>query len=205
MNVWRLCSSKHTSFDGEGSRLYGGRWNGKGTRMVYTSGSRSLALIEKLVHADSDLLPDDLVFIGAEFPDNLVETMDPNGISPNWRETPAPPELAAFGSQWAAENRSLALRVPSVPMPYEYNCLLNPAHPDFARNVVLGAAEPFSFDPPQVVSHRLRLCTASHLTRRLGKHRGNGARPPLAQGGSRGSPTGGFFIASSAPSRVPAR
>ncbi|HEY2029552.1 MAG TPA: RES family NAD+ phosphorylase [Myxococcales bacterium] len=146
MNVWRLCSSEHTAFDGEGARLYGGRWNFRGTRMVYTSSSRSLALLEKLVHTDSDLLPADLVFIGADFADELVETLDPTTISPNWRDPQPPPELAAFGSRWAAENRSIVLRVPSVPMPYEYNYLINPAHPDFRRRVVVGHPEPFALD-----------------------------------------------------------
>jgi RES domain-containing protein len=147
MNVWRLCSPQHTAFDGEGARLYGGRWNLRGTRMVYTSSSRSLALIEKLVHTDSDLLPDRLVFIGAELPGDVIETLDPANISADWRETPGPPELAAFGSRWLSENRSVALRVPSVPMPHEYNYLLNPAHPDFHRTVTVGEMEPFSFDP----------------------------------------------------------
>jgi RES domain-containing protein len=114
--------------------------------MVYTSGSRSLALIEKLVHTDTDLLPVDQVYVGAEFPDELIEAVDPNAISAQWREIPPPVALAEFGSRWAAEMRTAVLGVPSVPMPYEYNFLLNPEHPDFAK-ITIGKPEPFMFDP----------------------------------------------------------
>ena len=35
----------------------GGRWNGKGTAVVYTSATLSLALLETLVHLPSGMLP----------------------------------------------------------------------------------------------------------------------------------------------------
>jgi RES domain-containing protein len=36
MRVWRLCRARHaaTAFDGEGARLFGGRWNEKGMAVV---------------------------------------------------------------------------------------------------------------------------------------------------------------------------
>jgi RES domain-containing protein len=40
----------------------------------------------------------------------------------------------------------VALRVPSVIVPGEFNYLLNPAHPQFA-SVKIGKSEPFLFDP----------------------------------------------------------
>lgn len=41
------------------------------------------------------------------------------------------PERATrdFGSRWLEEQRSLALLVPSIVMPYEQNILINPLHP----------------------------------------------------------------------------
>jgi len=41
--VHRLTSARFPKCDGEGSRLYGGRWNSKGRAVVYTAGSQSLA------------------------------------------------------------------------------------------------------------------------------------------------------------------
>src|SRR5204863_6047762 len=52
VRAYRIFKPKHaaTAFTGEGARLYGGRWNNKGTPMVYTAGSRALAALEMLVH-----------------------------------------------------------------------------------------------------------------------------------------------------------
>ena len=71
VRVWRICKRAHAAFDGEGARLAGGRWNRRGTRMVYASGSLSLAALEILVHCDPALLPADLVAIPADIPDSI--------------------------------------------------------------------------------------------------------------------------------------
>ncbi len=41
-------------FDGEGAFRFGGRWNSRGTRILYTAGSLSLAALEMLVHLNSE-------------------------------------------------------------------------------------------------------------------------------------------------------
>ena len=51
MIVFRLAKKQYThKLSGEGAELYGGRWNSVGTPMLYTSESRSLALLELAVH-----------------------------------------------------------------------------------------------------------------------------------------------------------
>ena len=57
MRVFRICRKAHAAFDGEGARLYGGRWNRRGTAVVYASESLALAALELLVHAEPALLP----------------------------------------------------------------------------------------------------------------------------------------------------
>jgi RES domain-containing protein len=47
---------------------------------------------------------------------------------------------------WLAGGASVALRVPSVVVPSEFNYLLNPKHGDFTR-ISIGASMPFPFDP----------------------------------------------------------
>jgi RES domain-containing protein len=64
----------------------------------------------------------------------------------DWRQLPAPPSTRELGSRWAVETRSVVLRVPSAVVEGEFNYLLNPRHPDFAR-LEIGEPQRFSFDP----------------------------------------------------------
>ncbi|HEY1252435.1 MAG TPA: RES family NAD+ phosphorylase [Thermoanaerobaculia bacterium] len=145
--VWRLCKRAHAAFDGEGARLVGGRWNPRGTRMIYTSGSLSLAALEILVHCEPTLLPADLVAIAADIPASLaIEPVDESLLPADWTRMPAPDALAELGKAWLAAARSPVLSVPSAIVPRERNYLLNPAHPDFAR-IRRGSPEGFSLDP----------------------------------------------------------
>lgn len=135
-----------TSYSGYGAKIVGGRWNQKGVPVVYTSGTRSLAALELLVHTDPGLLPDDLVVTPADLADVDVETFDRSSLPANWRDVPAPEALAELGVEWVRSVRSVALKVPSVVVPDEYNILLNPLHPDFAKVKVL-PGRPFTLDP----------------------------------------------------------
>ena len=51
-----------------------------------------------------------------------------------------------FGQWWATQRNELAIRVPSVVIPIEFNVLLNPTHADF-NQVAWEVPEPFRFDP----------------------------------------------------------
>lgn len=147
MFVWRLTLSQHASPDGEGARLYGGRWNKPGTPVVYTSGSLSLAALEYLVHVDSDILPDSLVSITATIPDSLaIETIHRSGLPGNWKDEIIPVSLQERGTVWASEARTPILQVPSVVIEHEWNYVLNPLHPGF-RSITWERPIRFSFDP----------------------------------------------------------
>jgi RES domain-containing protein len=146
VKVWRICKRRHAAFDGEGARIAGGRWNRRGTAVVYVSETLSLAALELLVHCDPALLPDDLVSVRAEIPDGLAITrVEVEGLPRGWRRSPPPDALAAIGTDWARGASSAALSVPSALVPGERNLLLNPAHPDF-RRIRVGKPEPFSLD-----------------------------------------------------------
>ncbi|NIR50304.1 RES family NAD+ phosphorylase [candidate division KSB1 bacterium] len=61
MKVYRIARSAYIEdLSGTGARLYGGRWNHKGTSIVYTSKNRALATVEYLVHVSLAILPTDL-------------------------------------------------------------------------------------------------------------------------------------------------
>jgi RES domain-containing protein len=144
--VFRLCKAPYAAFDGEGARRYGGRWNLPGQAVVYTSESLSLATLELLVHVDPEDAPSDLVCRAADLPDDLpLETIATEGLPRSWREWPAPEVLARRGHEWLRHGRTAALRVPSAVIEQEWNVLLNPAHPEFAR-IKIGRPERHSPD-----------------------------------------------------------
>ena len=121
---------------GEGARLYGGRWNLKGTPVVYTSDSTALATLETLVHAPLHLMPESRSIVTLELPDNLeVFSIAPEDLPERWWINPAPPELADMGQKWIEEESSVALVVPSsvTPTGEGRNYILNPQHPDFSK------------------------------------------------------------------------
>lgn len=147
MVVWRITLKKHIAPDGEGARRYGGRWNKPGTRVVYTSGTLSLAAIEYLVHVDSDILPDSLVSVQATIPESLaIETIFPSDLPTNWKDTIIPVTLQERGTTWVNSGKSPVLKVPSAIIDNEWNYVLNPSHPDFSQ-VTWNSGIPFSFDP----------------------------------------------------------
>jgi RES domain-containing protein len=144
--VWRLAKRSRPAFDGEGARLYGGRWNHPGVPIVYTAESLSLAVLEFFVHLDPEDAPD-LVAISADVPDGVrVDRLDLRVLPRDWRATPAPASLADLGTAWARGGATALLAVLSALVPRETNYLLNPTHPDF-RHVRIGRPEAFTLDP----------------------------------------------------------
>jgi len=147
MLLHRLARRVHTSLDGEGARLYGGRWNSPGIPVVYAASHLSLAALEALAHADPDTVPTDLVAIAIEVPDELpVARMDVDALPADWREVPDHPACRELGDAWARAGEAALLAVPSAVVPEETNWLLNPRHPGHAR-VRAVRVVPFSFDP----------------------------------------------------------
>lgn len=146
MQVWRLFPGRFrdSAFTGVGGLYAARRWNHLGTPMVYAATSRALAALEFFVNLEPNDAPDDLLIAEATIPDELVEAIDLNQLPRNWRALNNQ-RCRDLGSAWAASLRSLALKVPSVAVDGDWNVLLNPKHPEFAR-VAVGALKPFRFD-----------------------------------------------------------
>ena len=147
MRAWRIVKEKHapTAFSGEGASRVGGRWNSRGTWIVYTSGAASLAALETLVHLNPPVLFKYVTFY-IEFEAAMVEKMLLATLPQDWRDEPPPPSSKEIGDLWVKQARSAVLELPSVIIPSESNYLINPAHPDF-KKMVVGEPQPFSFDP----------------------------------------------------------
>ena len=148
MKVWRVVKRKHAakSFDGKAAQRFGGRFNSPGRRVVYTSATKSLALLEVLVHIDVGRPLPRLVAFSFQVPDDLIETLPGSKLARQWRSSEGMPATQRIGDEWLESGRSLALAVPSVIVPEEYNYLLNPEHAGFAR-LKFGRALPFLVDP----------------------------------------------------------
>jgi RES domain-containing protein len=146
-SAWRITKEVHakSAFSGEGARLYGGRWNSRGTAVIYTAQSQSLAVLEMLVHLDSPDLLKHFVLFEVTIPGSLVEVLDPSRLPRNWKANPVPDETQSIGDDWVRSRRSAVLRVPSTLVPAECNFLLNPAHAEF-RKLHMGKAIPFALD-----------------------------------------------------------
>jgi len=135
------------AFDGEGARLYGGRWNSKGRPCVYLSSSVSLAALEIMVHLDNYALLQSYALFQINIPDSLSMQLSPQMLPNNWNDNLAPASTADMGNEWLDNQSSLALFVPSVIVPMEKNIILNPLHPEF-RQVSASIKElDFSPDP----------------------------------------------------------
>ncbi len=131
MKIWRICKGKHkeTAFSGEGGLYAAGRWTPKGSLAVYTSESLALATLEVFVHTESNAIP--LISICAFLTENItVEEIKIDDLPSIWQEESAYPSLQVIGEEWLRSKRTAVLKVPSVIVPFEYNYILNPKHPD---------------------------------------------------------------------------
>ena len=144
---WRIVPQDQaaTAFDGEGARLYGGRWNSVGVPMVYGSEHQSLAALEVRVHIDKTRMRKLYQCFTFQFETKLMEIFRVDGLPKDWQQEPPPPSLQQLGDHWVKSKASLILAVPSVIIPKELNYLINPKHPDFAR-LKIGTPTDFAFD-----------------------------------------------------------
>lgn len=151
--AWRIYKAKFAgnAFTGDGARQFGGRFNSKGTPVVYLAGSMSLAVLEMLVHVQRAQLLDAYLCASATFDESFIRTVSASDLPLDWRESPPSPRSQSVGDEWVASRTSAVLRVPSVLIEAEWNYMLNPNHPDFSR-IEIGRELPFAF--PERLAHR---------------------------------------------------
>lgn len=148
VSAWRIVKARlaHQAFSGAGARKAGGRWNSPGTPVVYAADSASLAMLEMLVHLQSQELLRQYVLFELQFDESLVKTVDLKTLPRTWRKSPPPPAVQQIGDLWVAGGESAVLKVPSVIVPDGGNYLINPAHADFP-SIAIGPRQPTKFDP----------------------------------------------------------
>ncbi|MBW1797127.1 MAG: RES domain-containing protein [Deltaproteobacteria bacterium] len=151
ITAWRIIKAKHqdSAFNGDGARLYGGRWNTKGVPMVYVAESLALASLEIIIHLPADELLKKFVRIPVKFSPKLVSEVDMVSLPAGWVSDPAPAFTKLVGNRWIKNQESVVLKVPSAIIPEEFNYLINPLHPDY-KKLSIGSPVAYFFD------HRLK-------------------------------------------------
>ena len=148
LSAWRILKAKYQDqpLSGEGARRVGGRWNHRGTPLVYLAESIALATLEVLVHLqDAETLPK-YALADIQFDSSLVRELRAEDLPENWNVFPHPASTKEIGRQWVDTRSSALLKVPSSVSPREANYLLNPEHPD-ANGVEVAAVLDHAFDP----------------------------------------------------------
>lgn len=136
MELFRITQEKFANdLSGNGARLFGGRWNSEGYYALYTSGTRSLALLESLVHTPAKMLDSNIYqLITLSVPDNaLKETIALSMLPSAWDAPDTRPVTRMIGDQFLNDKKKLMLAVPSVILPEEINYVLNPLHADMKK------------------------------------------------------------------------
>jgi RES domain-containing protein len=114
-----------------GWKLWPGRWNMAGSPMIDTSEHYSTAVLEKLVHGNGHMPPNQ----------HWIEVTIPPGVSyesfsiahhSGWDADDCL-VAKAYGEAWQKSGRSLLLMVPSVVARTESNVLINDSHPEVVR------------------------------------------------------------------------
>jgi RES domain-containing protein len=132
---WRI--SNYSDLSGRGGFRTPGRWHAAGSRIVYLADSPASAILETLVHMELS---------EATFPERykLLEVAVPADC--RWVQIDVPKGndwksdfdlTRRLGSEWLHSLGSALAWVPSALAPQTRNVLLNPAHADAARILIV--------------------------------------------------------------------
>lgn len=153
MHAWRIATETPVygadDLTGTGARVTGGRWNRKGSPVIYASTSIALACLETLVHLNAGGLPLNRYLVRLEIPDELWERrveLDHTTAPIGWDAEPAGMTSIDQGESWLAAAQAALLLVPSIVVPEERNILINPLHPD-ARAIRAVKLRKWLYDP----------------------------------------------------------
>lgn len=149
MIVYRIVKSlsRANDFSGIGAFKTGGRWNSKGTYMLYASMNSSLAYLETLVHFNETDVPPNLYITAVEIKDSdtMIYQLPDSDYPTTWME-PDNLENKIISDQWIRENEFLAFKVRSAINPSEYNFLMNPLYPGFHDKIKVHSIELLDID-----------------------------------------------------------
>ncbi|SHN07793.1 RES family NAD+ phosphorylase [Mucilaginibacter sp. OK098] len=149
MIVYRIAKTLERAEDlsGFGSFKFGGRWNSKGTYMLYTSENSSLAYLESLVHFNEADIPSNLYITSIEIKnsDKLIYQLPDSKYSAKW-QLPENFENKLLGDKLMFNKQFLAIKVRSAINSSDYNFLLNPLFPGYHDKIIITSVQTIPVD-----------------------------------------------------------
>jgi RES domain-containing protein len=142
MKVWRV--SDHTNLSGQGGMVSAARWHQKGTPVVYCADHPATALLEKLVHVDIEDMPQGYTLITIEVPESASHRINASDLPDGWMSDTQVTQ--AIGTNILSRVEHLLVWVPSALVPYAWNALLNPRHPEASGCLITDVISSL-FDP----------------------------------------------------------
>lgn len=147
MIVFRLCKADYRfDLSGQGAEKNAGRWNSKGTALIYTCENRALCTTEIAVRTPLGIIPTDFHLVHIEFPDSVKILEYPlNKLPDDWNSFPHVDATQKIGDGFVKEQHFMILKVPSAVVQGEFNFLINPFH-GLAKKLKVVKTESFRFD-----------------------------------------------------------
>lgn len=121
MHVWRI--SGYADLEGKGGLNFASRWNHVGQTIVYTADHPSTALLEILVNADLEDLPETYQLLRISIP--VKTSIKIPELKDDWQNDTQ--YTRDFWSNFCSNAPEAILKVPSVITPYTFNYLINPS------------------------------------------------------------------------------
>ena len=146
MIVYRIAKKEYIEdLSGNGAKRTGGSWNPKGIPILYCASTSSLAILEKLVSIDIDLLPEDLCTAALEIPKSKILKIPEEELPKNWNHYPSPDALKSICKSWIELGNFCTLQIPSAVNSMESNYLINVKHP-LMEKIKIKEVTPFLID-----------------------------------------------------------
>ncbi len=121
-------------FSGDGGLFTAARWNHLGRRVIYCSESISLCTLEWLSHNGLSVSGFNYYRFSIDVPEKLIHKFTIKELPKEWNMTPSTIVTRDFAEKYLfLSDKFIALRLPSVLVPEEFNLVINPMHKNFSK------------------------------------------------------------------------
>lgn len=135
MSLWYRChinDKKNYVFSGDGGLFTAGRWNHKGRKVVYCSENIALATLEWLSHNGLSVSGFSYNKYSIEIPNSKIKKFSLSDMPLDWIKSPSVDSTRTFADDNLFNSKEyLAIAIPSVVIPEEFNLVINPMHDDY--------------------------------------------------------------------------